>query len=98
MNFEKLTQKSVQALNTAREIAIENSNSSVEAIHVLYALLSDSDGLIPELCLKAGADLSGLREAAKKIIAALPSISGSGYSPDRIYMSTECEKLLLAAE
>jgi len=98
MNFEKLTQKSVQALNTAREIAIENSNSSVEAIHVLYALLSDSDGLIPELCLKAGADLSGLREGAKGVIASLPSISGSGYSPDRIYMSTECEKLFLGAE
>ena len=98
MNFEKLTKKSVQALNTARELAIENSNSSVETIHVLSALLSDSDGLIPELCLKAGSDLPGLREGANGILASLPSISGSGYSPDRIYMSAECEKVFLGAE
>ena len=57
MDFEKLTRKSIEALNEAKKIAVKNSNSAVESSHLLMALLSDSEGLIPELCIKAGADL-----------------------------------------
>ena len=98
MNFEKFTRKSIEALNSARNIAYENSNSTVDSVHVLLALLSDSDGLIPEIFLKAGADVSALKERVRSLVLSLPKISGSGYSPERIYLSSEAEALLNKAE
>ncbi len=98
MNFEKLTRKSIEALNEAKSLAVKNSNSSVECVHVLSALLLDSEGLIPEICIKAGADLLRLKESVQTILSSLPEISGSGYSPERVYLSAECERALGEAE
>lgn len=98
MNPEKLTEKSIKAFNGARTLAVEHSNSAVEPLHILLALLTDKDGLIPELCKRAGADTEMLISSVEDIIASLPSISGSGYSPERIYLSSEGERLISEAD
>ena len=98
MNPEKLTQKSIEAFNRARTLAAEHSNSAVEPVHILLALLTDTDGLIPELSKRAGADTEMLISSVKDIISSMPSISGSGYSPDRIYLSSEGERLISEAD
>ena len=46
MDFEKLTQKSAEALNDAKRLAEDNSNPSVEQSHVLSALLSQNGGIM----------------------------------------------------
>ena len=98
MNPEKITRKTAEAINLSREIAVKNSNAAVEPQHILLALLSDKEGLIRETVASAGADSDGLLLAVGDLVSALPSISGSGYSPDRIYFSTESEALLSAAD
>ena len=49
MNTQNLTQKSIDALQTARSMAEENSNSTITPEHLLYALIDQDGGLIPSL-------------------------------------------------
>ncbi len=98
MNFEKFTQKSLDAVRRARESAISYGNQTIEAIHILSALLSDEGGLIPELMTMIGVDTKGFAEDIDKAVAALPKVSGSGYSENSVYLSRGAEKLLSGAE
>ena len=98
MNMQKLTQKSMEALTNANSIGAERHHQSIGQEHLLYALLTAEEGLIPELWRKMG--LSPQNTAAK--VAAeldkLPQVSGSGYDPERIYISTALDQALTAAE
>ena len=49
MNMNQFTQKSIEALRDMQSAALENGNRQVEQIHLLYALVSKEDGLIPNL-------------------------------------------------
>ena len=49
MNFEKFTQKSLEAVQGAYNIAKEYGNPEVKEIHINYALLNDKEGLIPRV-------------------------------------------------
>ena len=84
MNFEKLTAKSVEAINLARDTALQRCNSTIECSHVLFALLSDKEGLVRQIFAKAGADVARLKEIVQSLVDSLPTVSGSGYSPERI--------------
>ena len=55
MNTEKLTQKTIEALRGAQNAATENGNPSVEEEHLLYALLTQPDGLVGEVMRSVGA-------------------------------------------
>ena len=95
MNFDKITQKCGETIRGAQEIAKRESNSSIECAHILLALLSDSEGLFPELCAKAGADVGILNERATEITKALPKVYGEGAV---VYLSAEAEGLFRIAE
>ena len=75
MNLEKFTQKSIAALQEAKAQAEKYSNSQIEAAHLLFALLSDRDGLIPELLLSMSVDVSGLISDTEGLVSALPRLS-----------------------
>ena len=98
MNIEKLTNKSREALERARTEAIGYSASAVGDVHLLIALLSDTDGLIPSIVAAICNNASELLEKAKKIASAMPKISGAGYSQDSVYVTRECEKILSESE
>ena len=49
MNTQKLTQKSLEAIQSANGLAIENQNQQIEQVHLLSALLGQEGGLIPQL-------------------------------------------------
>ena len=49
MNTSKLTQKSLDVIGHAQNMASEYGNSQIMQEHLLYALLSQDGGLIPEL-------------------------------------------------
>ncbi|MEO5929457.1 MAG: Clp protease N-terminal domain-containing protein, partial [Candidatus Kapaibacterium sp.] len=51
MNFQKLTIKSQEALQTAQEIASSYSNQQIEPIHLLAAMLQDSAGIVPPMLM-----------------------------------------------
>ena len=60
MNAQKFTKKSLEALQSAESIAIENQNMQVMPEHLTYALVDQDGGLIPSLMKKAGIDVDKL--------------------------------------
>ena len=67
MNPNKLTQKSIEAVQSAQDVALSYQNNCVEQMHLRYALLNDEGGLIPQVVTKMGIDANGFRAAALKI-------------------------------
>ena len=80
MNFQKLTLKSQEAIQTAQEIASSYSNQSLEPIHILGALLQDSNGIIPPMLMKIGANINYVKVKVNEEIERLPKVSGAGVS------------------
>ena len=98
MDNEKLTKKTVDALNAAHSLAVEYSNSAIEPEHILLALLTDKEGLIPEVLTSMNVNGEQLAGTIRTAIEAFPRLGGSGYSPDRIYFSADAGKVLDAAD
>ena len=98
MNTNKLTQKSMEVIQEAQSIAVSNSNQQIDQLHLLLALLSNEDGLIPELLVRMGIDASAVRDRAEKCVAQLPKVTGSGRRPDEVYITQDTDKALNEAE
>ena len=78
MNAQKYTQKSLEAIQAAQQLTIENQNQQIEQVHLLGALLQQEGGLIPQLLQKMGRAPESLAAAVSKEITKLPSVTGSG--------------------
>ena len=98
MNTQKFTQKSMQAIMSAQNEAIERNNMQVEAEHLLYALLVQESGLIPRLVEKMGLDLDFTIKTVEGYLYKIPSVSGPGREQGKVYVSQTVEKILLEAE
>ena len=95
MNAEKYTQKALEAVKTAQNMAQENGNQYVTSEHLLYALLDQDGGLIGSLFGKMGVDCDGLLSELDTLIRNLPRISGGS---GEVYASPEVGKILNLAE
>ena len=52
MDIQKFTQKSIEAIQKAQNLAIEHENSQIDQEHLIYALLIGDNSLIKELLKK----------------------------------------------
>ena len=93
MNFENLTQKSLEAVQAADRVAAEYANQAIEPVHLFHALITAEGGLIPELLAGMGCDVSGLTARTEEAIAALPKVAGG-----KRYFSDGCDRLFRDAE
>ena len=98
MNTNQFTQKTIQAIQDAQRLAVEYSNQALEPEHLLVALAQQQDGLIPQLLTKMGVEPGNFLAAATEKVAALPKVTGSGRDPEKIYISSEMDRALNAAE
>ena len=98
MNIEQMTQKTREALQAAQRIAVEYSNNAVEQEHLLAALAQQQDGLIPQMLQTLGVDANACAQAALQKVEALPRVTGSGRDPEKIYISSDLDRALNAAE
>ena len=98
MNTQKLTKKSLEALQKAQDMAVQYQNMNVADEHLLYALLSQDDGLIPQLFSKIGADCEMMKKSVEKLVSEITRVSGSGRDVNTVYISTDCERTLNGAE
>ena len=98
MNAQKFTQNSLGAIQNAQNIAIEYQNPQIEEQHLLYSLLIQEDGLIPQLLMKMNVNVNAFQAEVLKEIKKLPHVSGSGRPANNIYVSSDVDKVLVAAE
>ncbi len=98
MNAQKCTQKSLEAIKDAQNLAIEYQNMQIDTPHLTYALLNQPDGLIPQLLSKMNVEPAALAQSMRGVIERLPKVTGPGREPDKIYVSQEADKILNAAE
>lgn len=98
MNAQKFTQKSLEAIQEAQNLAIENNNMQIEEEHLVAALLQQRDGLIPQLLKKMNVDCDAVQQAVKEKISRIPGVTGPGREAGKIYVSTDVDAVLTAAE
>ena len=94
MNAENFTQKSLDAIRTAKSMAEENRNNYITPEHLLYALVDQDGGLIPSLLGKMGVDCNAVLSELDTAISALPKVG----NPTEVYLSPECDRAVSAAE
>lgn len=95
MNIEKYTQKMQGAILDAQSIANSYGHQQLEIAHVHYAIISDSDSLIPKLLEAMNVDVNSLKADLKSDLEKLPKVSGSSA---QLYMSSELNNVLTKAE
>lgn len=91
MNYQKLTLKAQEALQTAQEIALSYNNQSIEPIHILASLVQDAKGIIPEIIMKAGANINSIKILINEKLQSLPKISNSSVAQQ--YLSNSSNEL-----
>ncbi len=96
MNFQKYTQKSIAAVQSAQQLAATYGNQQLLPEHILLALLQQEDGLIPGCVERCGVSASTLKNSVQDLVEALPKVSG--VTADRIYSTQELESAMNEAE
>ena len=97
MNFQNYTQKSLEAVQSAQNLARENGHQQLEQVHLLLALLRQEGGLIPQLLKKMDVTVESLDAAAEAELRKLPSVKASREA-DRFYISADVDAAFNAAE
>ena len=97
MNFGNYTQKSLEAVQGAQQLAVQNGNPQLEQIHLLVALLRQEGGLIPQLRKKMDVTVESFEAAAIAELNMLLRGSGSREA-DRFYISSDTDATFTAAQ
>ncbi|HVG01070.1 MAG TPA: Clp protease N-terminal domain-containing protein, partial [Chloroflexia bacterium] len=95
MNLQKLTEKAQEAVLTARQIAEDNSNSQIEPLHLLLALVQQRDGVVRGVLTKLGVQPSVLAGRVEEELARLPKVQGPGM---QVYVSSALSDVARRAE
>ena len=95
MDTNRFTQKSLEALQAAQQLAQSYGNAQVEQVHLLYALLSQENGLIGQLMSKLGLNTQQVQTACESAVNRLPKISVSNQQP---YVTASLSQALTEAE
>ena len=96
MNTQKLTQKSIEVIQKAQSIAIENQNQQIEQVHILVALLTIDDSLIKQI-LKRMKVNDNFENSVMDEVKKLPKVMGSR-KMDSVYVAQDVDEMLNDAE
>ena len=94
MNYDKFTIKAQEALQEASSLAQKNDHAEVAPIHLLLALLTQEDGIVPPIVECVGVNNNQLIQKAKDVLSSLPKITGNA----QMSLSSQGQKVLAKAE
>ena len=94
MDYNKFTQKSMEAINDANNIAIKNGNPEVNPTHLNFALVEDSNSIVAQIIKIMGIDYDKYRNEIRNMVENLPKQSGGA----NIYPNQAFTKILLKSE
>jgi ATP-dependent Clp protease ATP-binding subunit ClpB len=98
MDLNKFTQKSQQAISEAQAAAVRMGQQQVDAEHLLYALLTQDQGLVPRILDKAGYNSQAYLAELERGLARMPKVSGPGATPGSIYVTPRFNEILVKAQ
>ncbi|MFU0825306.1 ATP-dependent chaperone ClpB [Clostridium sp.] len=98
MDYEKMTTKVQQALSESQKIAIKYNHQQIDIIHLFMALISQEDGIIPNIFSRIGVDVKLLKQATHKELDKMPKVLGEGASTSAIYVVRRVEEVFVKAE
>ena len=97
MNFNNYTQKSIEAVQSAQQLAVQNSHQQMEQVHLLLALLRQEGGLTPQLLKKMDVTVESLEAAVEAELRKIPGVRTS-QAMDSFYVSADVQAAFNAAE
>ena len=97
MNNQKFTQKTIEVINNAQNLATQNGNSQIEQEHLLYSLLTYENSLIKQLLKKMNVS-DNFEKEVKNEIDKIPKMTGTFRTMDSIYISQDANSTLIEAE
>ncbi len=92
MQLDKFTQKSMEALQGAQEIAEKKGHQEILSEHLLAVLLGQPEGVVVPVLQKIGVNPHDLLAETESLLSRLPQVSGSGVG--QVYMSRQLKKCL----
>ena len=98
MDFNRLTEKSQEAIRAAQSLAVRHSNQQVDVEHLLAALLEQEGGLAPSILLRADVPLEALHRRVLQEIDKFPKVTSGAGAADQIYVTNRLNRLLTSAE
>lgn len=98
MNVEKMTIRVQNALNEAFAEAVKNNNQQVDVIHLLYALMDQEDGLIPNIIEKMNISVDALKDSLANEMKKLPRVTGEAASAQGVTATRKINEVLVKAE
>ncbi len=98
MDFNRLTEKSQEAIRQAQTTAVTYGNQQVDVEHLLLGMLEQEGGLAPSILLRADVPLEALHKRLVQEIEKLPKVSGAGVRPDQVYITNRLSQLFNHAE
>ncbi len=94
MDLNKLTKKSMEAVQDAQNIALKNKNPEISDLHLHYALVADVEGIVNKTLEKMGVDMESYLKDLSFELDRLPKVD----SPSNIYPSQLFQRIILIAE
>ncbi|MBE6066964.1 MAG: ATP-dependent chaperone ClpB [Clostridium lundense] len=98
MDIEKLTLKVQQSINDAQLVAVRHNHQQIDIIHLFSALISQDDGLIPNIFGKMGINIRMLNDEANKELNSMPKVLGEGAGSGAVYPTRRFEEIFIKAE
>ncbi len=98
MDFNRFTERTQGAIKEGQNLAISLGHNQVDAEHLMKALLVQENGVIPKLINKLDTPLERLIQLTDQEIQKKPRVSGSGFDPEKIYVSQALSALLAKSE
>ena len=95
MNLEKFTQKSQEALFAGQRLAEEHHHQVIEPVHLLLALLSQSEGTVPAIVTKIAGSVNALRDELRQELENRPKVYGG---TTQVGLSPQANEVLRSAE
>src|ERR1700759_5043867 len=98
MDFNRLTEKSQEAIREAQSFAVQHGNQQVDVEHLLLALLEQEGGLAPSILGRADVALEPLHKRLLQEIDKLPKVTGTPLRADQVYITARLSQLFTRAE
>lgn len=94
MDAQKYTQRSLQMIQDAQNIAIKNGNSEITDLHLHKALITDSESLIARVLQEMNVDINQYRMTVDRAVDNLPRQQGAS----QVYPNAVFQRILLKAD